>query len=233
LQEEINTVENSNGVLLIPAFSIERSQEIIHRISLLKKAQKILPQTPVFLDSPMAIEVMDIFKKYPNLYNKVVAKEKHPFDFENLILTKSAEDSKKILETKGVKVIIAGSGMLSGGRILHHLVNYISNPSTRLLFVGYQAENTLGRLIQDGAKQIVVYHQKLYVNATISKISSLSSHADAPKLLKWLGAIHNETTLFLTHGEDPQRIALQEKIQRALGIAHIYLPKKGETYEIN
>lgn len=233
LQEEINIVENSKGVLIIPAFSIERSQEIIHRIGLLKKEKKILAQTPVFLDSPMAIEVTKIFEKYPNLFNKEVSKEKHPFDFENLTSTSSAEDSKKIFETQGTKIIIAGSGMLSGGRILHHLVNYIASPSTRLLFVGYQAANTLGRAILDGAKQIEVYHQTLQVKATISKISSLSSHADQPKLLEWLGNIHMEATLFLTHGEDDQRSVLQEKVQRALGIAHIYLPKRGDIYEID
>lgn len=231
MQEEINIIEKSGGVLLIPAFSIERSQEILHRIGLLKKAKKIFAQTPVFLDSPMAIEVMEIFEKYPNLYNKNVALEKHPFDFENLTLTKSAEESKTILEVKGPKVIIAGSGMLSGGRILHHLVNYISNSSTRLLFVGYQAANTLGRTIVDGAKQIEVYHQNLAINATINKVMSLSSHADQPKLLKWLSKIKGVKKVFLTHGEETQRTILMEQIQKQLNMKDVIMPKKGETYD--
>ncbi len=233
LQQEINTVEKSRGVLLIPAFSIERSQEILHRIGLLKKENKILKTTPVFLDSPMAIEVMEVFKKYTNLYNKDVSKEDHPFDFENLFLTKSVEESKNILEVAGPKVIIAGSGMCSGGRILHHLKNYVSQSSTRLLFAGYQAANTLGRSIIEGAKQIEIYHQKIEVNATISKISSLSSHADQPKLIAWLKKIEGARKVFLTHGEDKQREDLMVQIKQKLGINNVILPKKGENYEIN
>ncbi len=232
LQQEINTIESTNGVLLIPAFSIERSQEILHRIGVLKREGKVLNATPVFLDSPMAIEVTQIFEKYPNLYNKEMTKEKHPFTFENLTLTKTVEESKNILTVDGPKVIIAGSGMMSGGRILHHLDNYISNPSTRILFVGYQAEHTLGRFVLNGAKEIRLYYHQVPVAATISKISSLSSHADQPKLLDWLKEIKDVKKVFITHGEDMQRTALKEQIQKKLGLQDVFLPEKGETYEV-
>lgn len=232
LQKEINTIETTNGVLLIPAFSIERSQEILHRIGVLKSEGKILSQTPVFLDSPMAIEVTQIFEKYPDLYNKEMAKEKHPFNFENLTLTKSVDESKHIAKVEGAKVIIAGSGMMSGGRILHHLDDYLSLPTTRVLFVGYQAAHTLGRLILNGIKEITLYHHQIPIAATISKISSLSSHADQPKLINWLRQIKHVKKVFLTHGEDAQRIVLKESIQKTLGLQNILLPKKGESYEI-
>lgn len=232
LQSEINTIETTNGVLLIPAFSIERAQEILHRIGILKKEGKILRETPVFLDSPMAIEVTEVFEKYRKLYNRDVAKEEHPFQFENLTLCKSVEESKSILKVDGPKVIIAGSGMMSGGRILHHLDNYISSPSTRLLFVGYQAAHTLGRLILNGARIITLYHHPVPIAATITKIASLSSHADQPKLLRWLKEIKDVKKVFLTHGEDVQRNSLKEHIQKELHIHDVILPQKGESFEI-
>src|SRR5258706_4776842 len=231
IQSEINIIEKSGGVLLIPAFSIERSQEILHRIGLLKTQNKILNSTPVFLDSPMAIKVMEIFEKYPNLYNKEMSHEKHPFDFEKLTLTSSVEESKSIMEVSNPKLIIARSGMLSGGRILHHLSHYISIPSTRLLLVGYQAVGTLGRKILEGTKQIEIYKHSYSVNATITKISTLSSHADQPKLLNWLSKIKGIKKVFLTHGEDMQRNTLSEEIKKQLSIQNVFLPKKGEEYE--
>lgn len=232
IKSEINEVEKSGGVFLIPAFSIERSQEIIHILKQLKQAGAIKPSTFVYLDSPMAIKVTGIFKKFPKLYNTDLSQEINPFNFENLIFTKDVVSSKAIKDKKGAKVIIAGSGMLSGGRILHHLSNYISLPTTRILFVGYQAYGTLGRIILDGAKQIRLYNKQVNVNAVISNIKSLSSHADQPKLLNWLRHIQNVKKVFIVHGEDLQRNSLMQKIKLDISNYDIVLPLKNEIYEM-
>lgn len=233
LQQNINEIERIGGTLLIPAFSIERTQEILHIIGHLKENRRVGGATPVFLDSPMAIEVTEIFKKYPTLYNTELSHDAHPFDFPNLTCTKTVEESKAILKVKNPKIIIAGSGMMSGGRILHHLNNYISFPTTRVLIVGYQAVGTLGREILTGAKQITIYDKHMPVRATIAKIEALSSHADQPKLLKWLKYIQGVKKVFLVHGEEKQRTALAEKIKTDIGIQHVILPTRDQVYNIN
>lgn len=233
LQQEIKEIGKTGGTLLIPAFSIERSQEIIHRLSHLRKDNKISNSIPVFLDSPMAIEVLEIFKKYPKLYSNELSRDKSPFAFPNLLLTATAQKSKSILGTKGAKIIIAGSGMMSGGRILHHIYNYISNPKTRMLIVGYQAIGTLGRKILSGAKQITMQGKQLPVRATITDLKSLSSHADQQELLHWLKSIAGVEKVFLVHGEQTQRAVLSEKIRTETSIKNITLPKINEEYEFH
>ncbi len=229
IQEEINGVEKKGGVLLIPAFSLERTQELLHRIHHLKKDGKILPETPVFFDSPMGIRATLIFKEYRSFYNdELQSHTDDPFSFEGLVVTEDARDSKEILKAVEPKVIIAGSGMMSGGRILHHAVNYLRFPTTSILFVGYQAEETLGRKILQGTKNVWINDTQITVRAKIREIASMSSHADLPKLLKWLGHIKNVSQVFLVHGEANQRNVFAEKIKKNLGITSIILPQNGE-----
>ena len=159
LANEISQVEKTDGTLLIPSLSIERAQELLHLIDHLKHDGLILADTPVYLDSPMAIKATEIYKKYRNLYSKELsthALSDDPFDFPALRLVQHASDSRKIWETVGPKVIIAGSGMLNGGRIVKHLENYITNPTTRLLFVGFQAHDTLGARLVASPKKIKI-----------------------------------------------------------------------------
>lgn len=232
LQHEINEIEQTNGVLIIPAFSIERTQEIIHRIGHLIEEKKISPKTSIFVDSPMAIAVTEVFKNYPHLYNKETAADSEPFEFDSLIPTQSSQESKDILHAKNPKVIIAGSGMMSGGRVLFHLKNYISQHNTRLLIVGYQAEGTLGRKIEEGARSIHIFDEEISVNATITKLESMSSHADKPKLLAWLKHISGVEKVFLTHGEEESRQNLAKAIKEELHIPSVELPQSGETVEL-
>ncbi len=232
LQHEINEVEQTEGVLIIPAFSIERTQEIIHRIGHLIQEKRIHASTPIYVDSPMAIAVTEVFKKYPNLYNDELADDKDPFVYESLITTPTAKESKEILHARAPKVIIAGSGMMSGGRVHFHLKNYIARHNTRLLIVGYQAEGTLGRVIEEGAKQINLFDEEIQINATITKIESMSSHADEPKLINWLKHIQGVEKVFLVHGEEESRQALAEKIKNDLGHQSVELPQKGETFDL-
>lgn len=230
--KEIEAIEKDNGVLLIPAFSIQRAQEIIHILGHLKQQNKINPNTTIFLDSPMAIKVTEIFENYRDLYNQELVSDQQPFNFDNLFFTEDVEQSKEIFKADNPKIIIAGSGMINGGRIMHHLKHYISLPTTRLLIVGYQAEDTLGREILNGAKEIEIDDQVVKIRGTVTETKSLSSHADAPKLLNWLKHIQGVKQVFLTHGEDPGRSALAELIKKETGISNIILPLKDEEYEI-
>ncbi len=232
LQQEINIIEKTNGVLLIPAFSIERTQQILHKIDFLKGKNKIKKDLPVFLDSPMAIKVTEVFKRYPNFYNAKLFLDADPFNFPNLIRTKTVEESKNILQSSNPKIIIAGSGMMVGGRILYHLKNYLSLPLTRLLIVGYQAPGTLGRKIEDGVKKITIFGQKVEIKAVINKIESLSSHADQLHLLRWLKHIKDVEKVFLVHGENEQRTTLKEKIKKELGLENIFLPIRNEVFNL-
>jgi metallo-beta-lactamase family protein len=234
LMEEIGAIEQTGGALLIPAFSIERAQELIHRINHLKRDKKIEEKTAVFLDSPMAIRAMRIFEENPQLYNKELHSDfvsENPFDFAGLTLTEHVEDSKAILLSPGPKVIISGSGMMSGGRILHHAINYLADEKTRLLIVGYQAEGTLGRKILDGAKHVRIYDQDVAVNATVRNVESMSCHADQKKLLAWLGQIDGVEKVFLTHGENGAREVLRGKISERLGKGvAVVLPAMDEVF---
>lgn len=233
LAEEIQAVEASGGVLMIPAFSIERTQELLHRIHHLKKEKKVSADIPVFMDSPMAQRATIIFKDFPQFYNdELTAHKDDPFGFEGLVVTQDSRDSKEIIRAMSPKVIIAGSGMLSGGRILGHAANYLSLPTTRLLFVGYQAEETLGRRILNGATSVNINDQRIKVKAKIREIKSLSSHADQRKLLDWVSHIQGVKKVFLIHGETSQRNAFYEKLKHELHIPEVYMPLLHQTYEI-
>lgn len=233
LQEEINIVEQTGGVLLIPAFAIERTQEVLHLIHHLKADNKIKAETPVFLDSPMGIDATTVYLDFQNFYNDEIKNHTDiPFNFDGLIVTNEAKQSRKIISEPTPKVILAGSGMMSGGRILHHALNYLSLPKTRVLFVGFQAEKTLGRKILEGAKNVTIDKATIPIRAHIREIKNLSSHADQPRLLTWLDHIKGVKKVFLTHGELAQQEALAEKIKQGFKIAHIYLPKHGEAFEL-
>lgn len=235
IQSEINTVEQTGGTLLIPAFSIERSQELLHRIAHLKKSGKIKMETPVFFDSPMGEKATRVFQKYQQFYNNELKADLltgDPFSFPGLTVVENREDGKKVNQAVGPKVIIAGSGMMTGGRILGHAMAYLPIPSTRLLIVGYQAEETVGRALLDGQKNVIIEGRTVNVRALISETQAMSSHADQPRLLKWLSQIAGVKKVFLTHGEDGPRNVLAGKIKTDLKIADIILPKHNEMVEL-
>lgn len=228
IQNEFNAVEKSGGVLLIPAFSLDRTQEILHKIDHLKKEGRISKETPVFLDSPMAISATEIYEQYRELYNKELATHARmddPFQFPGLTMTKDSRDSRRIQEVEGTKVIIAGNGMMAGGRIVRHAAKYLPLETTRLLIVGYQGVETLGRQIVEGAKVVTIDEQQVEVNATVTESVGMSAHADQPKLLKWLGNMRGVKKVFLVHGENPARIVFADVARRTLGIKDICIPE--------
>ena len=235
LQEEVNTIENTRSTLLIPAFSLEKTQELLHLFYHLKKDGKVAFGTPVYVDSPMAIRATLIYKQFSELYNDELAghaKSSDPFAFPGLSMVLKASKSKKIKQTNGAKVIIAGGGMMTGGRILQHARDYISQSDSRLLITGYQGENTLGREIEEGAENILIRDQEVKVRANIRKMNGMSSHADKTRLINWLHTIKNVKKVFLAHGEDTSRTALKTKIQTDLDIQDVNLPQLNEVFEL-
>ncbi len=227
IQREINSIEKSGGTLLIPAFSLDRTQEILHLIMHMKLSGKVLPQTPVYLDSPMAEKATLDYLKYSKLFNSHIQEDlkfEDPFSFPGLIEIKDWRESEDIHNQTGPKVIIAGSGMMTGGRIVGHAAYYLPMDTTRLFIVGYQGEETLGRELLEGDREIVIDRTRIRVNATISHTETMSSHADQAQLINWLTHIKNVRKVFITHGEDIPRSVLAEKITNDLKITDINLP---------
>lgn len=235
LMEEIKAIEENGGTLLIPAFSLERTQELLHKIDHLKKAKKIKEETLVFLDSPMAIKATVIFRHFPELFNEETAahaKVDDPFEFPGLVVVEKGSESAKIHDIDRPKVIIAGSGMMSGGRIMHHAIDFLPLATTRLLQVGFQAVGTVGRAIFDGAKVVKIYNEEVEIKANVRNVSSMSAHADQPKLMNWLSKIKGVKQVFLTHGEELPRLVLSEKIKNDLGITEVVLPKMNQAVDL-
>lgn len=206
LGKTVNDTINSGGNVIIPTFAIERAQELLYYFNKLTREGRI-PNVLTFLDSPMAVEITRVFErcvKYLDDETQSLFKEgKSPFDFPGLHLVESVESSKAINIVKGSVVIMAGSGMITGGRIKHHLVSNITRPESTLLFVGYQAAGTLGRQILDGASPVRIFGQLYPVQMKIQEIEGFSAHADVNDLERWLNNFKSPPSrVFLTHGEE-------------------------------
>ncbi len=219
----------SQGNVLIPSFAIERTQEIL---CLLKQMydNKELPLCKVYLDSPMAIRATNLYNKYheelSRQCNDYLRRDGTIFEFPYLHYTLKTDDSKKINDQNGC-IIIAGSGMCTGGRILHHFKNRIWNPKNAVMFVGYQAKGTLGREIVEGKKMIKLYHEEVKVNARIYTINGFSAHADQSELLAWMEDFEHLGNIFLIHGEKEKQEVFQKVIRSKLHKkAHIVREKE-------
>ena len=210
LAEVVNSTSEKGGNIVIPSFALERSQEVLYRLNELLLEKKI-PQLPVFMDSPMAINVTEVFEKHSELFDEdmveFIRNHESPFDFPGLSMTRATSESKEIKHQKGPCIIIAGSGMCTGGRVKHHLVANISRPESTVLFVGYQAIGTLGRIIIEGADPVRILGKKYAVRARIAQIQGFSAHADRDELLKWITGLKDPPRhIFAVHGE-PETIA--------------------------
>jgi len=205
LEKVLTGTVAAGGNVVIPSFAIERSQEVLYYLNTLLRANRI-PHLLVFLDSPMATKVTDVFGHWPEFFDpdmrQLISQNRSPFDLPGLVMARSREDSKAINRIAGSAVIIAGAGMCTGGRIKHHLVRNISRPQSTVLFVGYQAEGTLGRQILEGATEVRILGEKHPVRARIERISGFSGHADRDELLRWASFLKQPPrTAFITHGE--------------------------------
>jgi metallo-beta-lactamase family protein len=242
-----NAVEDTvarGGVLLIPSFALERTQQLLYHLNSLIENHRI-PQVPIFIDSPLAMRITESYKRYPQYYNQRAVAEIDSgddiFNFPGLKFTPTQKESKTINDIPSPKIIIAGSGMSQGGRVVHHEVRYLSDPKTTLLLVSYQAEGTLGRKIADGAKKVEILDQEIEINARIEKISGYSAHADQRFLMKWLKSFRKTgyvkdrrnglVKIFVVQGEEKPANTLTSLIKDELGVES-EVPKIGDVFEL-
>lgn len=235
LKEIIKSTIQKGGTLVIPAFSLERTQVILYEINKLVENKQI-PKVPVFMDSPLASKVTDIYKNSTLLFNEKVQQEIRNgddiFDFPGLEFTESSQDSKSIDHTKPPKIIIAGSGMSVGGRVIHHEEVYLSDPKNTVILVGYQTLGSIGRHLLDGEKEISIHGQKIKVRAKIESILGYSSHKDSDHLLEFIATTQNTAKkVFVVMGEPKASLYLAQKIRDNLGIDALY-PERLKKYKI-
>jgi len=227
VEDLIEDTAKNSGVLMIPAFAMERTQELLFEINQLAE-QKRIPRMPIFLDSPLAIKLTDVYKKYRDY----LVEGEINFDFPGLKKTLTTEESKSINNVPAPKVVIAGSGMSHGGRILHHERRYLSDPNSTLLIIGYQAKGSLGRKILDGEKTVKIFGEEIAVSCHVKAIGGYSAHADQPQLLSWLKPQRDRLVkIFVTQGEEDQGGALAQKIKDDLAI-EAEIPELGRAYEL-
>jgi metallo-beta-lactamase family protein len=221
IAEVINSTKQAGGNLVIPSFALERSQELLYYINELL-VENAIPHLMVFLDSPMAASITRVFQKHRELYDEqmkeLLKHESSPFDFPGLKMIGTSDESKAINHIKGTVVIIAGSGMCTGGRIKHHLVNNITRRQNTIMFVGYQAAGTLGRQIVDGEKHVRILGQDCPVKARVVRVNGFSAHADKEELLEWLSALKRPPKrVFVVHGESESAGHFADFISEKMG----------------
>lgn len=221
LREAIVDTMSRGGVLMIPSFALERTQELLYYINHLKQ-EKLIPDVPVFLDSPLAIHATKIFEDHPELWSGQARREFKVDDFFNFPgfkMTATREESREINGVPAPKIIVAGSGMMNGGRILHHAKRYLSDPNSELLIIGYQAVGTLGRRLLSGQKHVSIHGDHVFVRARIRAIGAFSAHADQAQLLRWLkGFQEKPRRIALVHGEIDRMRGLARAIEDQLAI---------------
>ena len=205
IAEVINSTHKAGGNIIIPSFALERSQELLYYLNELQMSGEI-PKLKVYLDSPMAANITKVFQSHPELFDEqtvnLIQSNHSPFKLSNLIVSSKTEESKAINNLRESVIIIAGSGMCTGGRVKHHLVNNITRPENTIMFVGYQAIGTLGRSLVDGAKEVRILGEKRLVRARIERIHGFSAHADRNELLVWLNELKAPPKkVFVVHGE--------------------------------
>lgn len=230
LAKIISETVAQNGVLLIPSFAIERTQELLHDIESFCTTGGCEKPT-FYLDSPLAQKVTSVFGKYPEFLRENIKDEKDLFGLDRLRITSTVEESKSINDAATPKVIIAGSGMMNGGRILYHALRYLTDENNALLFVGYQAHGTLGRKLFEGETEVKIFGEKITVRAQTKSIGSYSAHADMPQLLDWISSISGCRQVFVCHGEVEQATILASEIKEQLKI-NAEIPTIGKVYTL-
>jgi metallo-beta-lactamase family protein len=227
LLDVVKDAVTRGGILMIPTFAVERTQEIIYLLHQLKQEGQI-PPIPIYLDSPMGINASNVYSRYPEWQR--VGIEEISAMFEDVTFINEVEQSKAMVADKKPKIILAGSGMIEGGRILHYLNTHIDNPQDTLLFVGYQGEGTRGRAIKEGTKEIKFFGEFRKVKCNIRSIDSLSAHADRNEMITWLKHFKvAPKAIFLNHGEPHQTDALRVKIEHDLKWK-VVIPKLHESF---
>lgn len=236
LEDTIEESVKSGGVLMIPAFAMERTQDLLFELNSLIESGRI-PKVPIFIDSPLAIKITAVYKKYsadPAYFDEeaiaTFQKGERIFDFPGLKMALTTEESKAINDVPPPKVIIAGAGMSQGGRILHHERLYLPDSKSTILFIGYQAQGSLGRRILDGAKSVKILGEVVPVRCRVKAIGGYSAHADQSRLLNWLKPMRlGLKKVFVVQGEEDQSVPFADKIRDELAIPAI-IPSEGDSF---
>jgi metallo-beta-lactamase family protein len=235
LAETVRDTYSRRGKVIIPAFALERTQEIIYTLHRLKDAQRI-PPLPIYVDSPLAIDATEIFRVHPECFdeeiNEYILRQQDPFGFRGLHYLRNVEESKLLNEMQGPMIIISASGMCEAGRVLHHLKNNIGDKRNTVLIVSFQAEHTLGRRIAERRDEVRIFGEEYKLRAQVKVIDSFSAHADREELLEWIG--HAATSLkgiFVVHGEEEESLALADGI-KTLGVHRTIVPHRGDRVTI-
>ncbi len=232
LAEEVRKAREHDGALLIPAFAVERTQElIVDLVDLMERGE--IPPAPIFLDSPLAIRVTDVFRQHTESLESDVDVERL-LSSPHLRATETVEESKAIAKLTGFHIIIAASGMCDAGRIRHHLKRWLWHTKATVLLVGFQAQGTLGRFLVDGAKAVTIMGEAVKVKARIRRLDEYSGHADGPELARWIASRRPIARgVFLVHGEEPALTGLAERIaERTVPAAKVFTPLLDDVYEL-
>ncbi len=232
----INATAAKGGKIIVPAFALERTQELVYHINILQKEGRI-PDLPVFVDSPLAVNVTQVFKAHPECFNKDIYEEflkndENPFGFGRLQYITKVDESKMLNDRKGPMIIISASGMCEFGRVLHHLRNNVEDARNLILIVGYQAENTLGRKLVDGEKNVKIMGEMKHVRAKVAVIDAFSGHADRSDLIDFVTHVQDVKKIFLVHGEEDQGLTFSQILNEIKPEASVYLPIRGDGYDI-
>ncbi len=238
LQEVVNTTARRNGKIIIPAFAIERTQELIYYLHLLTD-KKAIPEIPIYVDSPMATNATAIFRVHQECYDTetneaFIQHHENPFGFNKLTYTTSVQESKRINDVKGPAIIISADGMCEAGRIRHHLVRTMEDPANTILIVGYMAEHTLGRRILEKQKEVRIFNQWKKLKARVKTINAFSAHADYNEMREYVSHLDLDVlkTIYLVHGEKKAQANLKE-VLLSLGVRDVHIVKYGETYTLS
>lgn len=232
----INEAAMRNGPILIPAFAVGRTQEVLYLIRELEDAKRI-PVLPVFVDSPMAARSTEVYSRWNEEhdedYASVMAHKRNPLRTGSMTTTSSREESKRLNEMKGARIIISASGMMTGGRVMHHAMRILPDENATVVFVGYQAAGTTGRRIQDGEREVRIMKNWIPVRCHVEKVEGFSAHADWKAVLRWLGGLQNAPkTVFTTHGEPDAAEAMAQHIRDRFGW-NVDVPQYKQTVDLD
>ena len=234
LGEIVSRVAARGGKLIIPSFAVGRAQEVVYALHQLWR-QRQIPDIPIFVDSPLAVDATTVFRMHPEVFDRrerLVDDGHALFDFPLVTYVRSVVDSKKINQLHGPAVIIAASGMVESGRVLHHIANHAGDHRNCILFVGFQAEHTLGRRIQEGQSPIRIYGELVDRRCEVESLGGYSAHADAAELRAWVRQLGGPIRrAFVVHGETPGLRAMAD-ILREEGVKEVHVPDLGDVYEL-
>lgn len=237
LEKYLKYIDRRNSKLLIPAFSVGRTQQIIYYLNRLRAKNRVPREVKVYIDSPLSQKATRIYAKHREVYNdearRMIAAGEDPLDFPGMTFVGTPEESMALNDTPGPMIIIAASGMCEGGRVLHHLKHCVRDPDNIVLICGFQAENTLGRRIVEKRDPLKIFGEEVPLKARVEVINALSAHADRAGLIDWISEVKdNVRHAFAVHGE-PEKVSAMEELLKEQGIANVAAPLPGQTYKFD